>query len=202
LYGLPPREPGELVVFLFSYPSAPLIDLVRAMSVSPRPVRCLIPVGRSADICTQAQQQCHDIDLNGNLRLNVVPFVDQVRFDQILAACDVVFVRGEDSFVLAQRLVRPFIWQIYPQQDGVHQKKLDAFLALYTDGLDAATAKAVRGLWDAWNSAPAAPTLEIAWPDFIAHLETVSSHARSWDRKLAALGDFAANLEEFIAERL
>ena len=44
-----------------------------------------------------------------------LPFLPQASFDRLLWACDVNFVRGEDSFVRAQWAGRPFVWQIYPQ---------------------------------------------------------------------------------------
>ena len=43
-----------------------------------------------------------------------VPFLDQDRYDELLWACDLNFVRGEDSFVRAQWAARPFVWHIYP----------------------------------------------------------------------------------------
>jgi hypothetical protein len=38
------------------------------------------------------------------------------------------FVRGEDSLVRALWAGKPLVWQIYPQDDGAHGPKLDAFL--------------------------------------------------------------------------
>ena len=38
------------------------------------------------------------------------------------------FVRGEDSVVRAIWAGKPFVWQIYPQDDGAHDPKLEAFL--------------------------------------------------------------------------
>ena len=40
-----------------------------------------------------------------------VPFVAQDDYDRLLWACDLNFVRGEDSFVRAQWAARPLIWQ-------------------------------------------------------------------------------------------
>ena len=37
-------------------------------------------------------------------------------------------MRGEDSLVRALWAGKPFVWQIYPQDDGAHRAKLEAFL--------------------------------------------------------------------------
>jgi uncharacterized repeat protein (TIGR03837 family) len=46
----------------------------------------------------------------------------------MLWACDLNFVRGEDSLVRALWAGQPFIWHIYPQDDNAHHAKLEAFL--------------------------------------------------------------------------
>jgi hypothetical protein len=63
-----------------------------------------------------------------------LPFLPQVRYDELLWACDLNFVRGEDSFVRAQWAAKPFVWQIYPQAEDAHRVKLDAFLARHPAG--------------------------------------------------------------------
>jgi uncharacterized repeat protein (TIGR03837 family) len=46
----------------------------------------------------------------------------------MLWACDLNFVRGEDSLVRALWASQPFVWHIYPQDDNAHHAKLEAFL--------------------------------------------------------------------------
>jgi uncharacterized repeat protein (TIGR03837 family) len=46
----------------------------------------------------------------------------------MLRACDLNFVRGEDSLVRALWAGQPFVWHIYPQDDNAHHAKLQAFL--------------------------------------------------------------------------
>ena len=46
----------------------------------------------------------------------------------MLWACDVNFVRGEDSLVRALWAGKPLVWHIYPQHDDAHDAKLEAFL--------------------------------------------------------------------------
>jgi uncharacterized repeat protein (TIGR03837 family) len=85
------------------------------------------------------------------LRCVALPWLSQPDYDRLLWSCDLNFVRGEDSFVRAQWAGVPFVWQIYPQHDGVHAAKLDAFLDRMLDGAGLAAATALRRLWRAWN---------------------------------------------------
>jgi uncharacterized repeat protein (TIGR03837 family) len=67
--------------------------------------------------------------VSGNLRIEFLPYLNQLEFDQLLTKSSLNFVRGEDSLVQALWTGKPFIWQIYPQDDGAHVDKLEAFLA-------------------------------------------------------------------------
>ena len=57
-----------------------------------------------------------------------IPPLSQTKFDQLLESSDLNFVRGEDSLVRALWAGKAFVWQIYPQDDGAHGPKLNAFL--------------------------------------------------------------------------
>ena len=87
-----------------------------------------------------------------SLNLRYLPFLTQTRYDHLLRHCDLNVVRGEDSLVRAIWAGRPLIWHIYPQADGVHHDKLDAFLALsqapilYDGGSEEKVVKASRVL--------------------------------------------------------
>jgi uncharacterized repeat protein (TIGR03837 family) len=132
----------------------------------------------------------------GKLRVAVLPFVEQERYDTLLWACDVNFVRGEDSCVRAQWAARPFVWQIYPQHDGVHRDKLRAFLARYREGLAEETAAALAGLWEAWN---AECDVAASWRAFIAQREVLQVRAEGWAEQLSG-NNLALNLLDFYRE--
>ena len=72
----------------------------------------------------------------GALTVRVLPFVPQDDYDRLLWACDVNFVRGEDSFVRAQWAGQPFLWHIYLQDENLHHVKLRAFLQRYAADAD------------------------------------------------------------------
>ncbi len=134
----------ERVVLLFCYanPMLPALctDLGRA------PTLLLVPPGPAqAALASQA--------LPAGLRLRALPFVSQPDFDHLLWSADLNLVRGEDSLVRALWAGSPFIWQAYPQDDGVHHGKVEALLARM------AAPPPVAALWRAWNGVPGA-----AWP--------------------------------------
>jgi uncharacterized repeat protein (TIGR03837 family) len=57
-----------------------------------------------------------------------LPFLSPSQYDQLLWACDVNMVRGEDSFIRGHWAARPLLWHIYPQEENAHWPKLDAWL--------------------------------------------------------------------------
>jgi uncharacterized repeat protein (TIGR03837 family) len=202
LVGEAPPE-GALKVSLFTYADAPVDGLVRACQRHAGPVWIIAPEGiaamglRAAGLAGAAR---------GGVRGFVIPFMPQDGYDELLWACDMNFVRGEDSFVRAQWAGKPFAWHIYPQDDGAHWVKLAAFLARYTASLDRAHVAAVTSLWEAWNrrypdeaeGSETRPGMVAAWADFMARRETVAVHARAWPDGLAARRDLAAELVEFV----
>lgn len=121
-----------------------------------------------------------------------LPFTDQAGYDQLLADCDLNFVRGEDSLVRAIWAGQPFVWQIYPQDDGVHRVKLDAFLDLFLAGAGPGFAADLRALWHAWNGFGPWP---VSWPD-------ATEWQAACDRfgvGLAAQADLVSQLQNFAA---
>jgi len=88
--------------------------------------------------------------LPASVRVQALPYLAHPEFDRLLWACDLNFVRGEDSLVRAIWAGRPFIWQIYPQDDAAHELKLRAFLDRFLEGHPDAAA-GIRSAWQAWN---------------------------------------------------
>lgn len=125
-------------------------------------------------------------------RIAHLPLLAQPDFDHLLWASDVNFVRGEDSFVRAQWAGRPFVWQIYPQDDGAHLVKLEAFMDRFTADAEAPLARAIRNFWRAWNgNATSLP----AWPEQAAW----AALCRRWRAGLMAQEDLTSQLIRFAA---
>lgn len=195
-------RPDALRVSLFAYEQPDLPALFEAWSGGDREVLVLVPESRVlGDVCRalgRERLQAGDRMQRGALVTHVLPFTDQTGYDALLWACDVNFVRGEDSFVRAQWAARPFVWQIYPQADAAHHDKLEAFLVRYLQGMPAAEADALARFWRAWNGcAPDRASPATAWPAFAAALPALDVHARRWCDVQAALPDLAVALDTF-----
>lgn len=194
-FGVTPAAMDSLKVSLFCYPHAPVQELFSAWQQGPHPVTCLVPegVGGSAveqflgQACKAGASACH-----GALTVLVAPFVTQPDYDRLLWACDLNFVRGEDSFVRAQLADRPFVWHIYPQDENLHHVKLRAFLQIHT-----ASTPALAALTLAWNAVTAKQDWPALWHDVAADLPELARIATPWQQQLLANGDLTSNLLQF-----
>jgi uncharacterized repeat protein (TIGR03837 family) len=199
-FGVTAGELDSLKVSLFCYPHAPVAQLFDIWQHGGAPVTCLVPEGVALDtvqafLGTQAKAGEHRT--RGALSVRVLPFVPQQDYDRLLWACDLNFVRGEDSFVRAQWAGKPFIWHIYPQDENLHHKKLRAFLDRYAGGMEGLTAFSL-----CWNGAtPASGAGQADWPALWEVLATempaIASRAEEWQKQMLENGDLAGNLLEF-----
>lgn len=122
---------GERLVSLFCYEPAALSDLLAQLAGAGPPTRLLVTAGRATAAVKAAVQTQVPDGSHASARapaLTYLPLLAQHDYDHLLWACDVNFVRGEDSLVRALWAGKPFVWQIYPQDDGAHETKLEAFL--------------------------------------------------------------------------
>lgn len=116
-------DPQAQVVSLFCYEPAALPGLLGQLAAGERTTHLLVTAGRAAAAVRQ-----HTPPVPGALRLHYLPLLSQRGYDELLWACDLNFVRGEDSIVRGLLAGVPSVWQIYPQDDEAHHAKLVAFL--------------------------------------------------------------------------
>jgi uncharacterized repeat protein (TIGR03837 family) len=198
--GVPPDRGDDVRVSLFCYPNAALNSVLSAWTAGANRIVCLLPEGPAADTVRSDFGMANSRMLaRGNLHLHVVPFVQQDDYDKLLWLCDVNFVRGEDSFLRAQWAGKPFIWHIYPQNEDAHWPKLEAFLELYTDNLDATTRARVKYAWHRWNRGQ---HMTDAWRDLAAGRRILEPYALDWANRLAAKPGLAKQLAEFVDKLL
>ena len=201
--GMNMPEGDELRVSLFCYDNPALPDLLAQWAAGVTPITCVVPDGVAGTalenffpMFTVGEKRAYNL---GNLMVYVIPLLSHERYDRLLWACDMNFVRGEDSFVRGQFAARPFVWQVYPQKDDAHRTKLDAFIDLFCADMDVATATKTRSFWHGWNGDALAGS---AWRDFWQIRAAQASHARLWSRKLAVQTDLATNLVKFSCDLL
>lgn len=203
--GVPPGKPDEIRISLFCYENPALPGLLAGWAKGGAPVCCLVPEGRAlpqvAGFFGQGPAAPGNVLRRGNLEVHVLPFVEQERYDELLWACDINFVRGEDSCVRAQWAARPFVWHIYPQHDGVHMHKLSAFMGLYCAGLPPEAAGALRSLWECWNGGEGVVPGHIGqeWNEFLACRSMLLRKAGGWAQQLSG-NNLALNLLDFFRE--
>ena len=135
-------------------------------------------------------------------RIHYLPALTQTDYDHLLWSCDLNLVRGEDSFVRAQWAGRPFLWQTYPQQDGVHAAKLAAFNRRFLESAVPELAASVGRAALDWNGLGAArgttgdqPVIELPVPEL---WEAWRAHCRGWRARLEELPDLTASLRAFV----
>ena len=135
----------------------------------------------------------------GALTVVRIPFMSQDQYDRLLWACDLNFVRGEDSFVRAQLAARPMVWQIYPQEEQAHLEKLAAFMQQYQVGMTAEQAERMNSLWLHWNKAADEGESQAEdWSVIYKNLPNWQRYAQEWCRKISEKKSLAQSLCQFI----
>jgi uncharacterized repeat protein (TIGR03837 family) len=190
--------PGERLVSLFCYANPALPSLLDALGAEP--VLLLVTPGTAA----QQVRAALGTSNRGALRVHYLPALAQREYDHLLWSCDLNLVRGEDSFVRAQWAGKPFLWQIYPQDDGAHVAKLAAFHRRFLAAAAPDLAAALVGAAESWNGVAGASTASgrvtgmtlpppRLWRDW-------QDQCRAWRAGLEALPDLTSSLRAFVLE--
>jgi uncharacterized repeat protein (TIGR03837 family) len=185
-------------ISLFCYEPAALEALIDQLSATETPTCVLVTHGRATNAIKavlEYKKQCQPAYLlPKQLLILYLPQLAQVDFDHLLWSCDLNFVRGEDSLVRAIWAAKPFIWQIYPQHDGAHHAKLNAFLEM----MDAPASLKTAHI--AWNATAAELASDPQLPRFpTLDLSTWAQSAQNLSKKLRTQGDLVTNLLAFVA---
>lgn len=194
---IPPHD--HLKISLFCYDTAPVGDLVAALANMSQPSVVHVPPGKPLAAVMQHLPGPGPWQ-HGKARIEPVSFLPLDDYDRLLWQSDINFIRGEDSFVRAQWAAKPFIWQIYQQDEGAHLVKLSAFLDRYCTTMGAAQAQAVKAMFTAWNGG--ALELAKAFQNFVDNRQAITEANRAWCDHLASQGDLATALVNFCAAKV
>jgi uncharacterized repeat protein (TIGR03837 family) len=203
-FGVTPAEMASLKLSLFCYSHAPVAALFGTWQNGDTPITCLVPEGVATEAIqafVEGEAKPGAVRTRDALTVRVLPFVSQSDYDRLLWACDLNFVRGEDSFVRAQWAGKPFVWHIYPQDKNLHHVKLRAFLQRYAAGIESLAVVSLL-----WNGASAGGEDEpsswsIPWSRFQADMPNMVGCAADWERQMFENGDLASNLLKFACSR-
>lgn len=193
----PSLSENAVKVSLFCYPHAPLHSILQAMNEGEQEVDLFIPAGHIAEQ-TQAwvEQQAAAGFTAHKLKTHIIPFLSQPLYDRLLWACELNFVRGEDSWIRAIWAGRPLIWQPYFQQEDTHLEKLQAFLQRYHEKSSASLTAEIMAAHQAWNADgfKADGFNILQWQALCAILPQWQAHAQAYASELAEQEDLAAKL--------
>jgi uncharacterized repeat protein (TIGR03837 family) len=198
--GIEPDE-GVRTALLFCYDNPALPAWLDGLAQQQSPTRLWVMPGPAAQqvgrwLRVEAKPEVRAA--RGALSIHFLPYVAQPRFDELLWAADLNFVRGEDSLVRALWAGKPFVWHIYPQNDGAHGPKLAAFLDRYLAGAHASLATTIRQFHRHWNGLEGNGSLleNTTWPSLAWH-----GHALQQAQYWAGQPDLVSELRHF-AEKL
>ena len=167
---------GKQTISLFCYEPPALTAWLAQLARGPQSTRLLVTHGRAAaavtaclaslphsgfmsKIALQPANILRDqLSVSEHLSIHYLPALSQHDYDHLLWSCQFNCVRGEDSLVRALWAGQPFVWHIYPQSDGAHAAKLEAFL----DWLQApADLRLFHQVWNGLSTQPL-PAVDLA----------------------------------------
>jgi uncharacterized repeat protein (TIGR03837 family) len=188
-----PWQDDDRLVSLFCYEPPALASLLNQLAEGPEPTRLLVTAGRATHAIKallsgeeQADRLPHGY---GALSISYLPYLTQPDFDHLLWACDLNFVRGEDSLVRALWAGAPLVWQIYPQDDDAHHVKLNAWL----DWLGAPPSlRRFHHVWNGFDDGALPP------PETQGPWREAAQDART---RLLAQHDLVTRLQKLIAQK-
>ena len=180
------RWDGEPIISLFCYEPPLLSQWLTQLARTPTCL--LVTAGRAQAAVRNAVAAFSPAwDPNSRLQITYLPYLTQDEFDHLLWSADCNFVRGEDSLVRALWAGAALVWQPYPQQDGAHEAKLEAFLGWLR------APESLRRFHRLWSGIEYG---ELAPPHWASWREAVQE-ARA---RLLAQEDLVSRLLQFVAK--
>ena len=196
--GISAPSPDTRWLSLFCYEPAPVGALLDALVASGHPTQVLLTPGFATALARQWQAANPS---SSTLTLHELPPLSQHDFDHLLWACDLNLVRGEDSAVRALWAGHPHLWHIYPQDDGVHAGKLEAFMDRWMSDWPDDLARDVRRLWLSWNGLKPHSARDFEPLGRLLHDPRWGANSRASRQRLAEIPDLVTQLCSFVLDR-
>lgn len=209
----PAASSTPIKISLFFYPEAQINTLFLALAARSRPVTVILPFNGNItilnDILTDFKLTIGEVYKKESLTVHLIPFLSQSDYDHLLWACDLNFVRGEDSWIRAIWAGKPFIWQPYIQTKDTHITKLKAFLEVYTKDAGSDATEDIRAMLFKsnllWSGKTETDDIALEnntsqmqhWQQLIKHLPRLKSYAVQRANSFNAQDDLATKLVIF-----
>lgn len=186
----------DLKISLFSYKTTPIDKLLDTLAESEQSVAVFMPFNDCLpkQLLGNANLAAGDCLRAGNLTVHILPFLTLEDYDKLLWACDLNFVRGEESWVRAVWAGQPFIWQPYLQTDNAHLVKLNAFLKTYYN--NHALDQVIAALHQAWSVDEFFPNI---WHEYLVRLAEIKTHTKQQSDLFLQQESLAPKLVAFCA---
>ncbi len=200
---------GESLVSLFCYEPPLLAALLVHWAAQEQPMRLLVASGRATLAVKGALAALAELDpfatlglgadgatiVSKTLSISYLPLLSQTDFDRLLWSCDMNFVRGEDSLARALWAGKPLVWHIYPQDDGAHHAKLEAFL----NTLEAPPALAQ--FHRLWNASAVSRDAHSTLPSLLQTPDLWRPAVQALRTRLLQMDDLTTQLIRFVQEK-
>jgi uncharacterized repeat protein (TIGR03837 family) len=192
------NDDHSIKISLFCYPQANIKQLLLALYENNRSSTILFPFSGTIKSLSHIFTDFKQLDANTLVKQNVtvrlVPFLSQYNYDRLLWACDLNFVRGEDSWIRAIWASKPFIWQPYIQTEETHIKKMRAFLAAYSHNAPKEIQSLLLNTHLTWS---AAKEDKGDFKELMLALPKLNSYAKQQTHLQSIQADLATNLLSF-----
>lgn len=190
---------NSIKISLFCYPQANIQYLILALMSVNKPVDLFVPADSTTKSFNEILIDFEVINAKmmrkANITMHFLPFLCQAEYDHLLWACDLNFVRGEDSWIRAIWAGKPFIWQPYIQTEHTHITKLNAFLEVYSSTASHEIKSLLADAHLSWSNVENSDLMSLQ--HMIKHLPKLSCYAQLQANLLAEQTDLATKLVSF-----
>jgi uncharacterized repeat protein (TIGR03837 family) len=189
---------NSLKISLFCYPQANVPSLLAGLHSLDQAVTLFFPASllhSTAELFPDFARGAGLSLKKHNITVQPIPFLSQVNYDRLLWSCDCNFVRGEDSWVRAIWAGQAFIWQPYIQEEGLHLKKMQAFLDRYSKQASPELSTLISAAHYAWSDAQAHDSK--IFTELMQALSLAKQHALAEANRLAQQPDLLSKLLSF-----
>ena len=191
----------DIKLSLFCYPQAQIKKLIDDLQATNQGISIFIPFNSTIrefnNIFADLKPNIGEVYHHNNITFYIVPFLSQDDYDYLLWACNLNFVRGEDSWIRAIWAGKPFIWQPYIQADNVHLNKLNAFLNFYNQHATEETKALIKQANLSWSGYCETNTPHNVWSQLIDQLPSIAQHSKLLAASLVNQPDLATKLVIF-----